>query len=81
MGVGKLVIAVLLVCILSFGLVTAFSMAQNDKPVVALHSTTNGTIDMVNTVSGAGTNLFVPLVMISGIILLLGCFMLFKKVR
>jgi hypothetical protein len=81
MGVGKLVIAVLLICLLSFGLVTAFSMAQKDKPTDSLGENTNATVELVNVVGGAGTNLMVPLIMISGILLLMGIFMVFRKVR
>jgi len=81
MGVGKLVISVLLICILSFGLVTTFSMAQKDKPTDSLGETTNGTAALINTVGGAGSNLMVPLIMISGILLLAGIFVVFGKVK
>jgi hypothetical protein len=80
MGVGKLVIAVILICLLSFGLVTAFSMAQKDKPIDSLGENTNATAELINTVGGAGSNLMVPLIMISGILLLAGIFAVFRKV-
>jgi hypothetical protein len=80
MGIGKLAISVLLIGILAFALVTAFSMAKSDQaPAINTSVTTNSTILVANTVGGAGATLFVPLVIISGIMLLLGAFVVLKR--
>jgi hypothetical protein len=79
MGVGKLAITVLLLGLLAFGTVTAFSMAEHNKPTTTIGNGTSEMVATVGVVGGAGANLMPPLVIISGIMLLLGAFVMLRK--
>ena len=80
MGIGKLAISVLLIGILAFALVAAFSMVDSDKaPAINTSANTNATVELVNTVGSTGATLLIPLVILAGIMFLLGVFVVLKR--
>jgi hypothetical protein len=83
MGFAKLAIGVVLIGVLAFAFVTAFSMAAEDKSPDAFYnnnSNTHRAIQTVETVSGTTANLFTPLVIIGGITCLGAAFLVFRRV-
>jgi len=82
MGFGKLAISLVMVGILAFAFIAVATMAHNDMSTDAPYidgSNLNKTIAMVDTVNGASANLMTPLLIISGILFLLGAFLILRK--
>lgn len=83
MGFGKLAISMIMICILGFAIVSAFSMAQSDTQTSAApydnQSNVVKTAQLANVAGSTSATLFIPLVIISGILFLAGAFYVFKR--
>lgn len=80
MGIGKSVIALIVICLLAFCFIAAFSMAKTDQPIESHNATTNTSVAIISGVSESTSLLFLPMVAVAGIICLFAFFMVFRKV-
>lgn len=78
-GMGKAAMSVVMILLLAFALIAAFSMARVDQASVALYNTTNSTISMSGTVTGGLSLLFIPMVAIIGITALFAFFVFLRR--
>lgn len=84
MGIGRLAIALILMCILAFAMVSAFSIISHDKSTDDYYNqsnTVNTSIALSTTLNATSTNLVIPLVLISAILLFAGFIIFLRKAR
>jgi len=83
MGIGKAVMAFLLIAILATSMVLGFSILSKNAPVNDYYNDTNnsavGTAGLANTIAGTTTNLMIPIILISAILLFGAFILIFKK--
>lgn len=73
-GIGKLAIAVVLIGVLAFALISSASMmksGQTTDPICTAGTLCNGTVSMSEMGSTQGVNLMVPVFVITAVMLLL----------
>jgi hypothetical protein len=83
MGLGKLVITFILVALFAMTAIGMAAMAQADKPLDSYYSmpnhTVSGSSNLVGTMFATTSNLMIPMILIAGILVLMGGFVILRK--
>jgi len=83
MGLGKLVITFILVAMFAATAIGMAAMAQADKPTDSYYTlpnhTATGSSNLVGTMFATTSNLMLPMILIAGILVLMGGFLILRK--
>ena len=84
MGLGKLVITFFIVAMFAATVIGMAALAQADKPTDSYYTmpnhTINGSIGLVSTIFSTTSNLLLPMILLSAILVLMGGFVILRKV-
>jgi len=83
MGLGRLVVTFILVALFAMTAIGMAAMAQADKPTDNYYKlpnhTATGSVGLVGTMFSTTSNLMLPMILIAGILVLMGGFVILRK--
>ena len=83
MAIGRLVITFLLVALFAMTAIGMAAMAQADKPTDSYYTlpnhTATGSVGLIGTMFSTTSNLMLPMILIAGILVLMGGFVILRK--
>ena len=85
MSIGKWAIAVFLLCLLAYSLLTVFVIAKQNQATDTIYlnanMSVNKSVELTGAIWDASIGFTMPMIMIAVILLLLAVFLLFRRVR
>jgi hypothetical protein len=83
MGFGKAAISFILIAVFAVSMVGMASIMIKDKPTDAYYTNTSntvsGSVNLVGTIFGVSSNIMIPIIAISGILVLFAGFAVLRK--